>query len=77
MIPRHQKFLFGILLLASLVMGILLWQLRERAHMRLIAGQDSAPTSAPEVAKAEEATLLVADDMMDLCGGSLSRFRSL
>ncbi len=69
MIPRHQKFLFGILLLASLVMGILLWQLRERAHMRLIAGQDSAPTSAPEVAKAEEATLLVADDS----DGSLRR----
>ena len=32
MIPRHQKILFGILLLASLVMGVLLWQLRERAH---------------------------------------------
>jgi hypothetical protein len=62
MIPRHQKFLFGILLLASLVMGVLLWQLRERAHLRMIAGQDSAPTSAPEVAQAEEATLLVAND---------------
>ncbi|MGA9069136.1 MAG: GerMN domain-containing protein [Terracidiphilus sp.] len=62
MIPRYQKLLFGILLLASLVMGILLWQLRERAHMRLIAGQDSAPTSAPEVASAEDATLLVASD---------------
>jgi hypothetical protein len=62
MIPRHQKFLFGILLLASLVMGVLLWQLRERAHQRLIAGQDSAPTSAPEVAEAEDATLLVAND---------------
>jgi hypothetical protein len=62
MIPRHQKFLFGILLLASLVMGVLLWQLRERAHQRLIAGQDSAPTSAPEIAQAEEATLMVAND---------------
>lgn len=62
MIPRHQKFLFGILLLASLVMGILLWQLRERAHLRLIAGQDSAPTSAPVVAQAEDATLMVAND---------------
>jgi hypothetical protein len=31
MIPRHQKFLFGILLLASVGMGVLLWQLRERA----------------------------------------------
>jgi hypothetical protein len=62
MIPRHQKLLFGILLAASLVMGVTLWHLRERAHQRLIAGQDSAPTSAPEVAPAEQATLLVASD---------------
>lgn len=62
MIPRHQKLLFGILLFASLIMGLTLWQLRERAHQRLIAGQDSAPTSAPEVAPAVEATLLVAND---------------
>jgi hypothetical protein len=61
-IPRHQKLLFGILLFASLIMGVTLWRLRERAHQRLIAGQDSAPTSAPEVAPAVEATLLVADD---------------
>ena len=62
MIPRYQKILFGILLLASLGMGVGLWQLRERAHQRLIAGQDSAPTSAPDVAPAVEATLLVASD---------------
>ena len=62
MIPRHQKMLFVILLAASLVMGVTLWHLRERAHQRLIAGQDSAPTSAPEVAPAEQATLLVAND---------------
>jgi hypothetical protein len=61
-IPRHQKLLFGILLFASLIMGVTLWRLRERAHQRLIAGQDSAPTSAPEVAPAVEATLLVAND---------------
>ena len=62
MIPRHQKLLFGILLFTSLIMGVTLWRLRERAHQRLIAGQDSAPTSAPEVAPAVEATLLVAND---------------
>lgn len=62
MIPRHQKLLFGILLVASLAMGMTLWHLRERAHQRLIAGQDSAPTSAPEIAPAEEVTLLVAND---------------
>jgi hypothetical protein len=62
MIPRYQKVLFGILLAASLVMSAALWQLRERAHLRMIAGQDSAPTRAPEVAPAEQATLLVAND---------------
>lgn len=61
-IPRYQKILFALLLLASLAMGVVLWQLRERAHRRLIAGQDSAPTRAPLVAPAEQATLLVADD---------------
>ena len=43
-------------------MGVTLWQLRERAHQRLIAGQDSAPTSAPVIAPADVATLLVAND---------------
>ena len=40
----------------------MLWHLRERAHQRLLAGEDSAPTQAPEVAPAEQATLLVAND---------------
>lgn len=62
MIPRYQKVLFIVLLLASLAMGVLLWQLRERAHKRLLAGESSAPTQAPEVAPAEQATLLVAND---------------
>lgn len=63
MIPRYQKILFSILLLASLAMGVVLWRLRERAHERLVAGEDSAPTKAPEVAPAEPATLLVANDL--------------
>lgn len=62
MIPSSQKYLFVILLLASLAMSVVLWQLRERAHQRLIAGQDSAPTSAPQVAPAEQATLILAND---------------
>jgi len=43
-------------------MGVVLWHLRERAHQRLVAGQVSTPTRAPEVAPAEEAILLVASD---------------
>ena len=74
MIPRYQKLLFGILLVGSLIMGVTLWRLRERAHQRLIAGQDSAPTSAPEIAPAEEATLLVANDSD---GSLLTQARSL
>jgi hypothetical protein len=62
MIPRHQKIIFLVLLVVSLVMGGILWHLRERAHERLLAGEDSAPTKAPEVAPTEQATLLVAND---------------
>jgi len=62
MIPRHQIILFSFLLLASLVMGVVLWQLRERAHQRMVQGQDSTPTQAPAVAPAEQATLMVAND---------------
>jgi Sporulation and spore germination len=62
MIPRYQIVIFGILLLASLGMGGMLWHLRQRAHERLVAGVDSAPTKAPEVAPSEKATLMVAND---------------
>ncbi|MFY9854356.1 MAG: hypothetical protein WAK26_10825, partial [Terracidiphilus sp.] len=62
MIPRHQKIIFSLLLVASVAMGVTLWHLRQRAHERLIAGQDSAPTSAPQIAPSEQATLLVAND---------------
>jgi hypothetical protein len=61
-IPRYQKIIFGLLLAASIAMGVTLWHLRQRAHERLIAGQDSSPTSAPEIAPSEQATLLVAND---------------
>lgn len=62
MIPRHQTVIFFLLLAASLIMGAVLWHLRERAHQRLLQGEDSAPTQAPEVAPAEQATLMVAND---------------
>ncbi|MGB6973509.1 MAG: GerMN domain-containing protein [Terracidiphilus sp.] len=62
MIPRYQKVLFVLLLLGSLAMAAELWHLRQRAHQRLLAGQDSAPTRAPEIAPSEPATLIVASD---------------
>jgi len=62
LIPRYQVVIFSILVLASLAMGGMLWHLRQKAHERLLAGADSAPTKAPEVAPAERATLLVAND---------------
>jgi Sporulation and spore germination len=62
MIARHQTILFGVLVVASVGMGVLLWHQLERAHERLLQGEDSAPTQAPEIAPAEQATLLVAND---------------
>ena len=61
-IPRYQTVLFVILLVASIVMGGMLWHLRNRAHARMLAGQDSAPTQAPQVSPTEQATLMVAND---------------
>jgi hypothetical protein len=64
-IPRYQTVLFFLLLAASIVMGAVLWQLRNHAHERLLAGQQSTPTQAPQVAPAVQATLMVADDADD------------
>jgi hypothetical protein len=61
-IPRHQTVLFIVLLAASAIMGLLLWNQLRRAHDRLVRGEDSAPTQAPLVAPAEQATLMVAND---------------
>ncbi|HVN93342.1 MAG TPA: GerMN domain-containing protein [Terracidiphilus sp.] len=62
MIPRHQTILFIVLFAASAIMGFLLWNQLRRAHDRLLRGEDSAPTHAPQVAPAEQATLMVAND---------------
>jgi hypothetical protein len=74
MIPRYQKIVFSVLLAAALIMTGVLWHLRQRAHQRLLAGEDSAPTKAPEVAPTERATLLVANDAD---GSMLVQARSL
>ncbi|MGA2205569.1 MAG: GerMN domain-containing protein [Terracidiphilus sp.] len=62
MIPRHQTVLFILLLVASALMGGLLWNQLRVAHRRLLQGQDLAPTQAPQVAPAEQAALMVAND---------------
>lgn len=62
MISRTQKVLLFTLLLACLVMAGVLWRLIDRAHQRRLAVQDAAPTQAPQVAPAENATLMVASD---------------
>jgi hypothetical protein len=62
MIPRYQKIVFVVLLVVSIAMAAVLVRLRERAHDRLLKGEDVAPTVAPAVAPAEQATLLVAND---------------
>jgi len=62
-IPRYQKILLALLLIASLGMGFKLWQLRDRAHKHLLAGATTAPTQAPQVAPAEQATLVAANDL--------------
>jgi hypothetical protein len=62
-IPRYQKIVFGILLVVSIGMAVLLVRQFEKAHEQLLKGTDAAPTTAPEVAPAEGATLVVANDM--------------
>jgi Sporulation and spore germination len=61
-IPRYQTVFFVILLLASAIMGVMLWQSLNRAHQRLLAGESSTPTQAPAVSPSQPATLLVAHD---------------
>jgi hypothetical protein len=62
MIPRYQTILLSILLVASVGMAILLWQLLERAHQRRMAVEESTPTQAPLVSAAQQVTLYVAND---------------
>lgn len=62
MIPRYQTILFVVLLLVSVAMGVFLWQMRDRAHQRMLEGQDATPTAAPMVTPAQQATLYVASD---------------
>jgi len=71
MIPRHQTVLFIILVLASAIMGAVLWNQLRRAHERLLRGQNSAPALAPLVAPSEQATLMVASDADNSIGSRI------
>ena len=62
MIPRYQKIVVLVLLVVSIAMAAVLVRLRERAHDRRLKGEDLAPTSAPAVAPAVQASLVVAND---------------
>jgi hypothetical protein len=66
MIPRIQRILFWVLLLASVVMAVLLIRLRERAADRLVEQVPTASTgtlSEPVAAPEEIVTLLEANDL--------------
>lgn len=62
MISRAQTILLVLLVLGSLTMGTVLYRMRERAHQRMLTGQDTAPTQAPAVTAPQQATLMVAND---------------
>jgi len=62
MIPRYQKIVFASLLGFTVLMGAFLVRQLDRAHDRLIKGEDNSPTTAPVVVPEETATLMVAND---------------
>jgi Sporulation and spore germination len=66
MIPRYQRILFWVLLVASVAMAVVLIRLRERAADRIAASRDSAEVAAPQnPAPAETVTLFEANDADD------------
>ena len=66
MIPRYQRILFWVLLVASVAMAVVLIRLRERAADRIAARYDRTETAAPQnPAPAETVTLFEANDAND------------
>lgn len=62
MIPRYQRVLFALLLLACIAMGVVLWNHhRNNYSLRDEAARD-APIEAPSYAAAESLTLALAND---------------
>lgn len=63
MIPRHQRILFWILLVSSVVMSAVLIRLRERAHDQLLSAEETMPLNPPGQESARDVTLMIANDL--------------
>ena len=61
-IPRHQRILFWVMLIGSILMAIFLIRLRERAHDHLSNVKDPTPLAAPADMPSEDVTLEIAND---------------
>jgi hypothetical protein len=62
MIPRHQRILFWILLVSSVVMSAMLIRMRERAHDRLLDTGETMPLNPPAQRGPQNVTLMIAND---------------
>jgi hypothetical protein len=62
MIPRYQRVLLWVLLLASAVMAIFLIRMRERAADKLQAAAESTPLTPPSAMPTNDVTLMLAND---------------
>jgi hypothetical protein len=63
MIPRYQRVLLWVLLLASAVMAIFLIRMRERAADKLQAAANATPLTPPSVMPMSDVTLMLANDI--------------
>lgn len=62
MIPRSQRILLWVLLVASAAMAVTLIRMRERAADKLQAAATNAPLAPPSVTATSEVTLMLAND---------------
>jgi hypothetical protein len=62
LIPRHQRVLFWILLISSVVMSVALIRMRERAHDRLLDAGLTMPLNPPAAIPAKDITMMIAND---------------
>ena len=62
MIPRYQRVLFALLLLACVVMSVVLWNHHRHNYSLRDEASNDAPIEAPSYAAAESVTLALAND---------------